>query len=654
MGRPYAAELRELDATYAWGLSARVDDLARSVAALAQHDVVFVGSGGSLTSAHFASLLHGRITGRAAQTLTPYELASLDRMLADAAVVICSAGGSNPDVIAAAQVAVKRVPAHLVALTTRRGSQLETELGVAGWPTCHAFATPTKKDGFLATNSLLATIVLLTRAYDSFAGSNASLPATLDELLHPGTTREWFVEQLRADTSAALSRATLVVLHGTTTKPAAMDVESRFTEAALASVQAADYRNFAHGRHHWLARHGDSTGVIAFATAGDDVARKTLALLPAAIPRHEVVVGPGIAGALAAVCHSILLAFVTGEGKGIDPGRPHVSTFGRRLYHLRAMPALFEGNGGAACERRNLAIERKAALPVSALAARGELDRWVEYFRAFVDRLASARIRAIAVDYDATLCGAGRRLVGPSTMVVKRLNALLDAGCVVAVATGRGKSVRDALRKHITTSARRDRVVVAYHNGAEIGSLADVGCPPADLPLAGDLAAIAHALRASATIARHAMFDAKGQQIAIELRPTGDACVVFEEASRVVRACATCSRIKVVTSSHSIDILSGGVSKLSVVDWLAKDLGLPDRGADSVLCIGDRGRAPGNDADLLSHPLSLSVDQASEAPDTCWNLAEPGLRFDAACLEYLARLTPTKSGFRFDVKGVRA
>jgi hypothetical protein len=394
--------------------------------------------------------------------------------------------------------------------------------------------------------------------------------------------------------------------------------------------------------------------VIAFATAGDDVARKTLALLPAKVPRHEIVVDRGVNGALAAICQSLFLAFVAGEGRGMDPGRPHVPTFGRKLYHLRAMPDPFEEYGGRTRERFHLAVERKTALPLSALAARGELERWAEHFEAFVDRLAAARLQAIVIDYDATLCGAARRLIGPSAEVVKRLNALLDTGCVVAIATGRGKSVREALRMHITTSARRRRVLVGYHNGAEIGSLSDLDVPSANLPLADDLLAVANALRANAMIEKHATYEAKGQQIAIELRPGGDARAIFEEASSVVHTHATCGRIAVVTSSHSVDILAGGVSKLNVVNRLIKDLALRHGGRDSLLCIGDRGRAPGNDAELLTHPLSLSVDQASDDPGTCWNLAEPGLRFDAACLDYLNRLSPAKSGLRFDVKGVRA
>jgi hypothetical protein len=652
MGRPYAAELRELDATYRWSLRTPVDELTRSIHHFARFDALIVGSGGSLTSAHFASFLHARITGRAAQTLTPFELASLERTLDATAVLICSAGGSNPDIIAAAQFAIKRAPVRLVAITTRSGSPLEDAFKHAGWSDCHAFSTPTRKDGFLATNSLLATLVLLIRAYESFAGAASSLPPALEELLHPRKTRDEYVEQVRRDAGPAMARDTIIVLHGTATKPAAMDVESRFTEAALAAIQPADYRNFAHGRHHWLARHATSSAVIAFSTEGDDVARKTLALVPAAIPRHQVFVGADICGALAAVCHSLFLGHIAGGVKGIDPGRPHVPTFGRRLYHLRAMPQLY-GGVDAVVERMNLAIERKARLPIYALSARGEIDNWKERYLAFVDRLAAVRIKAVALDYDGTLCGPERRLLGPSAPLLKRLNALLAAGYVLAVATGRGKSVREALRVHITSPAHRARVIIGYHNGAEVGSLADADFPPPQPPLVSDLVAVVAALKTSSVISRHVVIEAKGSQIAMELQPTGDAAAVFEEATRVVRRTASCGKISIVTSGHSVDIIAAGVSKLNVISRLIRDLGLANNGADSVLCIGDRGRLPGNDADLLCHPLSLSVDEVNSDPATCWTLAEPGRRFDLACLEYLNRLRPTKQGLRFSVKGVR-
>src|SRR5947209_492138 len=107
MGRPYAAELLELDATYAWCLAASVDGLTRSIASASRGPLLCVGSGGSLTSAHFATFLHTRFTGQIAQTLTPFELASTAQQLVDASVLICSAGGSNPDVIAGASIGIQ-------------------------------------------------------------------------------------------------------------------------------------------------------------------------------------------------------------------------------------------------------------------------------------------------------------------------------------------------------------------------------------------------------------------------------------------------------------------------------------------------------------------------------------------------------------------
>jgi fructoselysine-6-P-deglycase FrlB-like protein/hydroxymethylpyrimidine pyrophosphatase-like HAD family hydrolase len=651
MGRPYAAELLELDATYEWAIRAAVSELARSVAQSAHHPLITVGSGGSLTSAHFAGLLHTRLTGQAAQTLTPYELVTTPQQLAGSSILICSAGGSNPDVITAAELVIKRSPRQLFAVTTRIGSLLQEQLEAAAWPRCHAFDTPIRKDGFLATNSLLATIVLLTRAYETWIGAVTCLPPTLEALLHPNANRRDFLDECRDHLASVMQRATLIVLHGAATKPAAMDVESRFTEAALANVQPADFRNFAHGRHHWLARHPESSAVLAFSESGDQIARRTLSLLPASIPRWQVSVEPGLRGALAAICQSLLLAEIAGTAKGIDPGRPHVPAFGRKLYHLRAMPRLYPRADGAR-ERMNLAIERKSGLPLFGLAIRGELDDWYKHYSTFIERLSKARIRAIVVDYDGTLCAPERRLDGLSSPIAKRLNALLAAGATVAVATGRGKSVREALCRHVTDPQHRARLIVGYHNGAEIAPLSDATCPEPKRPLAPELATIAKALQGSATIVRHATVEAKGKQIALELLPAGDRTALWDEAVRVVDRHYICG-ISLVTSSHSVDVIAPGVNKANVVDDVVKRLRLSNGGATCVLCIGDRGRTPGNDADLLRHPLSLSVDEISADPTTCWAIAEPGLRFDLACLEYFTRLRPGKTGMRFDVKGVR-
>ena len=155
MGRPYATELLELDETYKWCVRTPISGLARSVAGCADQPLIAVGSGGSLTSAHFAGFLHTSLTGQASQVFTPYELVTTSQQLTRSTVLVCSAGGSNPDILLATEFLIKRAPRNLFAVIIKNRTALQIQMESAGWPRCHAYSTPTKKDGFLATNSLL-------------------------------------------------------------------------------------------------------------------------------------------------------------------------------------------------------------------------------------------------------------------------------------------------------------------------------------------------------------------------------------------------------------------------------------------------------------------------------------------------------------------
>ena len=91
--------------------------------------------------------------------------------------------------------------------------------------------------------------------------------------------------------------------------------------------------------------------------------------------------------------------------------------------------------------------------------------------------------------------------------------------------------------------------------------------------------------------------------------------------------------MRVTRSSHSIDILAPGVSKLNVISRVRELVG-----EAPLLTIGDRGRWPGNDYELLREPFSLTVDEVSVDRATCWNLARPGQRGPSVTLEYLRAL----------------
>ena len=208
MGRPYSTELSELDATYAWSVQTEIDGLAHAVSKAAGFPLIAVGSGGSLTSAHFVSLLHTSFTGQIGQVLTPLEAATTVQHLAGTSVLICSASGSNPDVLSATESLIKRAPHHLFAITTKQHTPLGRQFAAAEWPECHGFSTPTKKDGFLATNSLLGYDgCSLPVAYETWAGVETCLAPTLSSLLHPDLSREEFVAHVfRTSLSNCLQR----------------------------------------------------------------------------------------------------------------------------------------------------------------------------------------------------------------------------------------------------------------------------------------------------------------------------------------------------------------------------------------------------------------------------------------------------------------
>ena len=56
--------------------------------------------------------------------------------------------------------------------------------------------------------------------------------------------------------------------------------------------------------------------------------------------------------------------------------------------------------------------------------------------------------------------------------------------------------------------------------------------------------------------------------------------------------------VAVTCSSHSVDIVAAGVSKLNVVRRLRETVS-----DEPILAIGDRGRWPGNDHELLGEPF---------------------------------------------------
>jgi hypothetical protein len=427
-----------------------------------------------------------------------------------------------------------------------------------------------------------------------------------------------------------------------------VDLESKFTEAAIGNLQIADYRNFAHGRHHWLAKRADDSGVLAFVSSTDQaVAERTLALIPNEIPQVALSIeGPPESVLIMSLIAALKITGWAGAARGIDPGRPGVPEFGRKLYHL-PLPKEHRRDGRPTVHDRDaIAIERKSGLSLARLIKRDELGRWIAALQGFRERLAGESFAGIVLDYDGTVVDTRERFLPPRGEIVDQLVRIARSGAHVAIATGRGVSVKRDLRTALPPDIW-EQVIIGYYNGAEIFTLADERVPDRAARVCDSLAAVAAALREQSELSDIADQTDRRFQITLEARRPIPESRLWELAQQTVLMAGQ-RHATITRSSHSVDIVSEGVSKLNVVERLREVVG-----AGSVLAIGDRGRWPGNDYELLKEAFGLSVDEVSLDPTTCWNLAPRGQRGIAATLCYLKAITAEGGRLRFEESSQR-
>ena len=602
MGKPYADELAQLEPTTREMFAFPVERLMRAIEDCAGSGLIIVASGGSHTVALYLLDLHQRATGHPCRIVTPLVFRN-ERGASLGDVWLLSAGGRNADILGAAEEAMQAGARSITALVATPDSPLERLIAPYGASRTVSFMLGAGHDGFLATNSLWGSCILLERAYQLVNGVDTPLTqADVEAALHWGEAQAQSVPL--ADAYAGLGDgSTLIGLS---------DLEMRATEAALASVWVTDLRNVGHGRHYWFAARGTSTQVICLATSTHaTLVEQTAVLIQTAAPVHVIVVpGAGSHARLAGIAWSLHLAARLGHRLNRDPGRPGVPAFGEALYNLPPPPIVHHND----LSRDEQIILAKLGVADRKLAP-AVRDAWQPHLDVFCDMLRTARPRAVVFDFDGTLIESARRYEPMEVRIVAELLRLLRAGVAVGIATGRGDSCGHALRQALPRELW-DGVAIGYLNGAVCQALSDEAIGPVEPAEAIE--------EASRRIQHVVLASGRGQQRRYPRQcsvsvPDGRAMPeLWTQVSDLLRDLTESKQLRVWMSSHSIDIVAGGVSKQNVVSYLAS---LSNCLPDDVLCIGDRGRWPGNDFELLDRPLSLSSEQCSSAPDRCWNLA---------------------------------
>lgn len=635
MGKPYESEMRRLSETYEWALKVPVENLTSFVEESLSLPLIAVGSGGSFTAAYLAGLLH-QDGGQVSKAVTPLGFRHSRKTLLDSSVLVLTARGNNTDILSAFRFAAIAEPRQLMAICMRKQSRISALSKQFSYAHTIGYESPAGQDGFLATNSLLAFATLLIRAYGTFQ-TDIVLPQSFPFCTDCTQKCEDYYRKLSGASAYA-------VLYGYWGSPVAIDLESKLTEAALGHVQISDYRNFAHGRHHWLAKHEDTAVISLISPQDKEVAKRTLDLLPRNIPSIELTTElGGPSGTLDLLIQSMYLVGTLGKLKNIDPGRPGVPQFGREIYHLHS-PVLSrletrskpQGIGSLGLT----AILRKTKCLFLSDLDPQEVDCWSKYYRVFKNKLEKTSFGTIVFDYDGTLCGAEDRYRGLSQEVANQLIRLLKGNLTIGIATGRGKSVKMALRNAIP-SEHWGRILVGYYSGSDIASLDDDTHPDKVGPMDPKLEAVKNLIASDHYLSAARNIDYTPGQITIQAQGFLEWPIIKEAANSLAHR-KEVQGVQIWESDHSVDIVAPGVSKLNIVEE-CKATARIQGNLPSILCIGDRGRWPGNDFELLTTTFSLSVDTVSASAESCWNVARPGTRGTQALLQYLGCIE-TKEG----------
>ncbi|RYD19623.1 MAG: hypothetical protein EOP89_15365, partial [Lysobacteraceae bacterium] len=162
----YAEKLDTLLQTAEMVASSDMSALAEALRRGRSRRTVAIGSGGSAITAHYFARCRETLFEAMTQVVTPAEFVLGNDDLEKSDVWLFSAGANNADSIASVVAARARGAAHIHLLT--RNAEGIAARAVAADPGNRVTSLPVAdaKDGFLATHSLVASVIALLLASD--------------------------------------------------------------------------------------------------------------------------------------------------------------------------------------------------------------------------------------------------------------------------------------------------------------------------------------------------------------------------------------------------------------------------------------------------------------------------------------------------------
>lgn len=613
-----------------------VGTLAAGIAQGAGRHALAIGSGGSAIAAEYLARCRDTLSLGPTTVQTPMQSVLEQHDLAESDVWLFSAGGNNPDAAAASQAALDR-KARRLHLVTRNADGTAALIVDRGGGTVHLMPVADSKDGYLATHSLLSSVVAILLACDAVSRDPRGAVQLLDSLsARLAAMRDHGIRESRVSELTTLQPTDTVIVAGDPLlKPVSVLLDTSIWEASLCHAQTTDFRNLAHGRHGWLHHRSNETLILAL--TGTDTRKTWMAiegLLPDTLRRIRI--DQGSCGRLdnaLAVIDGLGIIEAIGTVVGIDPGKPGIGEFGRSMYDERSLADFAEAMSPRVRQKRAAIARSDAHDPADNPLHLIGRDR--------LKPLAKSDIGGAVFDYDGTIVTTAGRWSVPDKDIVDELVRLHRAGLRIGFATGRGGSAGEDLRK-VLPADMLPSIMIGYYNGGHLRT--------ADVDIDNDPAAADPAISETAAWlkGRHDLFERcefKHREIQITI---GMDTLRYPYRFPVdLKGCAPYAdgRVRVMGSGHSYDIVPTTSCKSLVVEALRATL---PAGVE-VLCFGDSGSRPGNDYALLAHRFGISVGEVCGAADGCWSLFGANSVGPEALLRILRALLLCDGRIRLDV-----
>ncbi|NVM55661.1 MAG: hypothetical protein HWN66_18320 [Candidatus Helarchaeota archaeon] len=311
---------------------------------------LFVGSGGSLSASIFGETLFIKSLNSLANSISPFELESFDKINNNIPIWFISHGGNNTDILGSAVWAKEKLNIkNGIVITGSKNSKLSQLASEYNWIT---IPIPSRERNFVSVIGYLSQISvlcgLLSPEHELNKLNNFFTEANLIPIFHY-YSKKMLSYSYDITTNAKISENLhLIGLARGWGWPAIVDFESKIVEGGISTIEISEFKNYTHGRYinTFGAYDRKSRYVLMLSMPKDEEVVEYLGKKFGKFIKYKVIRTDkiGICGSLELIIQSLFLAWYLGRIANKNILKPRFPREARGLYSWE--PAWRKGRWG--------------------------------------------------------------------------------------------------------------------------------------------------------------------------------------------------------------------------------------------------------------------------------------------------------------------